>query len=183
MTSPPPVPRDRARACVRVRGRAARRRVRPLAERTKSASGLKGVRRTSNFCRGEKSMRHPSRMAVLSAAVVGVCAGVSRAEQFLTPNDFIIAIDGVPDFYQDNTGGGGTSSMYPISTESPDKAIDGDPATKYLNFGRMGGGFIVQPGSSSTVQSFKMFTGNDAPERDPTSYVLMGTNAPIVGAD
>ena len=39
-------------------------------------------------------MRHQSRLAVLAAAVVGVSAGVSYAEQFLSPSDFIIAIDG-----------------------------------------------------------------------------------------
>jgi hypothetical protein len=128
-------------------------------------------------------MRHPSRMAVLSAAVVGVCAGVSRAEQFLTPNDFVIAIDSIPNFYQDSTATGGTASMYPIGTESPDKVIDGDLSTKYLNFGRMGGGFIVMPGSSTTAQSLRLWSANDAPERDPTSYVLMGTNAPVASID
>jgi len=105
------------------------------------------------------------------------------AEQFLTPNDFIIAIDGVANYYLDNTGTGGTSSMYPVPNEAPGLVVDGDLNTKYLNFGRMGAGMIVQPGSSTTAQSFRLWTANDAPERDPVSYVLMGTNAPIGSAD
>src|SRR6185295_7451514 len=91
-------------------------------------------------------------------------------------------VDGVPNFYQDDTGTGGTNSMYPTPNEAPQFCIDGDVNTKYLNFGRRGGGFIVQPGSS-TVRSFLLTTANDASERDMTSYQLFGTNAPIVSAD
>src|SRR5436189_5504521 len=99
-------------------------------------------------------MRNRSRLALLSAAaMVGIgSARVVLAGQFLTANDFIIAIDGVPNFYQDNTGTGGGSSMYPIATEDPTKLIDGDLNTKYLNFGRNGAGAIVVPGSSTTAQ-------------------------------
>jgi hypothetical protein len=127
-------------------------------------------------------MRNESRLALLGAAVVGVCTGVSRAEQFLTPQDFIIAIDGVPNFFQDDTGTGGVNTMYPTPGEAPQFAVDGDVNTKYLNFGRRGGGFIVQPGAS-VIKSFQFFTANDASERDMTTYKLFGTNAPITSAD
>jgi hypothetical protein len=129
-------------------------------------------------------MRHASRLAVLSAAVAGVIAGsrLSRAaEQFLSPNDFTIAIDAVANYYIDNTSTGGTSSMYPAA-ESAVNLFDGLTASKYLNFGRKGAGFIVIPGSS-TVRSFQLSTANDAVGRDPTSYVLLGTNDPVQSQD
>jgi hypothetical protein len=132
-------------------------------------------------------MRNRSRLALLgaasAAAVVGVCAGAARAEQLLTPQDFIIAIDGVPNFFIDDTGTGGTATMYPTPGEVPQFAVDGDVNTKYLNFGRRGGGFIVQPAVASTVRSFQFFTANDASERDMVSYVLQGTNSPVVSLD
>src|SRR3982751_3133390 len=130
-------------------------------------------------------MRNRSRLALLgAAAMVGIgSARVALAEQFLTPNDFIIAIDGIANFYQDNTGTGGTSTMYPTPQEAPGFLIDGDLNSKYLNFGRNGAGAIISPGSSTTAQSLQLWTANDAPERDPLSYVLMGTNAPIASTD
>jgi hypothetical protein len=52
--------------------------------------------------------------------------------------------------------------------------------TKYLNFGKENSGFIVTPGSgSSIVTSFQMTTAFDAPNRDPATWELYGTNAPI----
>jgi hypothetical protein len=73
--------------------------------------------------------------------------------------------------------------MYPTPGEVPQFAVDGDVNTKYLNFGRRGGGFIVQPAVASTVRSFQFFTANDASERDMVSYVLQGTNSPVVSLD
>ena len=132
-------------------------------------------------------MRNRSRLALLGAAsaasVVGAGAGAARAEQLLTPQDFIIAIDAVPNFFIDDTGTGGTATMYPTPGEAPQLAVDGDLNTKFLNFGRRGGGFIVQTGGPSTVRSFQLFTGNDASERDMVSYVLQGTTSPVVSLD
>ena len=55
-------------------------------------------------------------------------------------------------------------------------AIDGN-TQKYLNFGIVNTGFLVTPaGGTSVVTSLTVFTGNDAPERDPTSYTLYGSN-------
>jgi hypothetical protein len=125
-------------------------------------------------------------LCAAAAAAVSVCAGrTARAvapEQFLSGNDFAIAIDAISNYYIDNTGTGGTFSMYP-GGEPPVGATDGSVDSKYLNFGRQGAGFIANVGSPSTVQSFQLFTANDAPGRDPVQYVLLGTNAPIVSAD
>ena len=130
-------------------------------------------------------MRHASRLAVLSAAVAALTAGPrlspAAQEQFFTPNDFALAIDGVANYYIDNTDTGGTSSMYPAA-ESAVNLFDGLTASKFLNFGRKGAGFIVIPGNS-LVKSFQLSTANDGIGRDPTSYVLLGTNDPILSAD
>lgn len=123
------------------------------------------------------------RLALLSASVLAAIAGSSRAaEPFLTTNDFAIAIDAIPSFFLDDTNSGGTSGMYPFPGETPSMMFDGDLNTKFLNFGRRGAGFIVTPGTS-TARSFRLSTANDAPDRDPTSYVLLGTNQSIVSED
>ncbi len=90
----------------------------------------------------------------------------------LAPGDSIIPIDTDPP---------ASNSNYPAA-ESPAKAIDGT-LTKYLNFGEEGSGFIVTPGGSTIVQSFRITTANDANERDPSSFELWGTNDAIVSAD
>jgi len=84
-------------------------------------------------------------------------------------------------------------SRYPLSTETPQKAIDGvytnstpgnSTNTKYLNFGRENSGFIVTPSKGATVaRSFQIVTGNDSPNRDPASYQIYGTNDAIVDVD
>jgi len=132
-------------------------------------------------------MQYRSRYVLLgpavAAAVVGINTHLSHgAEQFLSPNDFAIAIATIPQTYIDDTGDGGLNSMYPFPNESPQKLIDGSITTKYLNFGRLGAGFIVEPGTS-TVQSFQLSTANDSVNRDPTRYVLLGTNDPIQSQD
>lgn len=72
-----------------------------------------------------------------------------------------------------------SESAYP-GAEGPATVLDNSPNTKYLNFGRENSGFIVTPGLGPTVvSSFQVTTANDAPERDPTSWKLWGTNQPI----
>ncbi len=77
----------------------------------------------------------------------------------------------------------GFSSNYP-GGEAPTKLIDGDHGSKYLNFGNTNSGFIITPASGpSTVASFDMVTGNDAPGRDPQDWIIYGTNDVIASAD
>lgn len=68
--------------------------------------------------------------------------------------------------------------------EGPDNLVDGNVATKYLNFGKVDSGFIIQPsGGASQVRSFTLTTANDAVGRDPTDWQIFGTNAPITSLD
>ncbi|WP_442483145.1 PEP-CTERM sorting domain-containing protein [Aeoliella sp. SH292] len=108
----------------------------------------------------------------LCMALAGCQFATSHAAGFLSPDDFIIAID---------TDGPQSDSGYP-GAESPNLLLDGTPDTKYLNFGGRGTGFIVMPGPS-VAQSFQLWTANDADWRDPTSYQIYGTNQPIASTD
>ncbi len=73
-------------------------------------------------------------------------------------------------------------SAYPTG-EHPGNLFDGASGTKYLNFGEEGSGFIVRPASGlSIVNSFSITTANDAPERDPSSYEIWGTNSALVSS-
>ena len=76
----------------------------------------------------------------------------------------------------------GDSSFPP--GEGPMNSADQDSNTKYLNFGGRDTGIIVTPNSgASTVQGISFTTANDAEERDPTSFILYGTNDPITSTD
>ena len=66
--------------------------------------------------------------------------------------------------------------------EAPEFAVDGS-AQKYLNFGINGTGILISPASGECiVAQFTVYTANDAIERDPTSYVILGSNDPSVHA-
>jgi hypothetical protein len=59
------------------------------------------------------------------------------------------------------------------ANEEVDKAIDNNPATKYLNFDKLNAGFTVTPSAGpSVVTGLRLTSANDAVERDPTSFVL-----------
>ncbi|MCP5523002.1 MAG: CotH kinase family protein [Verrucomicrobiales bacterium] len=72
--------------------------------------------------------------------------------------------------------------IYPTSYNSPgnegvELAIDDNTATKYLNFDKLYAGFTVTPGVGATVVvGLRVTSANDAPERDPVSFTLEGSN-------
>jgi cbb3-type cytochrome oxidase cytochrome c subunit len=60
--------------------------------------------------------------------------------------------------------------------ESPRQAIDNDPRTKYLNFGKAGSGLVITiPGAPVVVTGLELTSANDSPDRDPASYLLEGS--------
>ncbi|MFP6872643.1 MAG: LamG-like jellyroll fold domain-containing protein, partial [Verrucomicrobiales bacterium] len=74
-------------------------------------------------------------------------------------------------------------SRYP-GGEAPAKAIDGNYGSKYLNFSKYGIGLIVTPaGGASVAEKLELSTANDAEGRDPSSYVVSGTNDAISSAE
>jgi hypothetical protein len=72
-------------------------------------------------------------------------------------------------------------TIEPTSNNSPgnetaENAIDNTSSTKYLNFDELNAGFTVTPSVGDTVLTgLRLTSANDAPERDPTSYILSGS--------
>jgi hypothetical protein len=110
---------------------------------------------------------------ILVLLAASVMASPVFGEAILGPNDLLIAVD---------SDGLVSSSSYPAA-EAPANILDGDPATKYLNRGAGGSGFIVTPAQAIMVQSFTITTANDAATRDPVTWELYGTNDAIVSTD
>lgn len=68
-----------------------------------------------------------------------------------------------------------TSSNSP-GNETSENAIDNTSTTKYLNFDRVNAGLTVTPSAGDTVVTGLRFTSaNDAPDRDPSNFVLSGS--------
>jgi hypothetical protein len=94
---------------------------------------------------------------------------------FLTSMDPIIGVDEIKAW---------SGSSYPAPGETPARAIDQAPGTKYLNFGREGSGLIITNTEGPVqVGTMQLTTANDAPNRDPASYELWGTSQTIQSAD
>lgn len=96
-----------------------------------------------------------------------------NGEPVLTPEDFVIPIQRAV-----------SNSAYSTANKRPANAIDGQPATAYLNVGERRSGFIVTPAAGArAVQSFALTTGPDAVASDPASYALFGTNDAITSEE
>ena len=90
---------------------------------------------------------------------------------------------------------GSGSNQYPSNGEKPFKGCDNDVTTKSLNFGPCNAGigsagplcgldtgiYIIPTRSASLAVGLQLCTGDDAPERDPITITLEGSNAASVG--
>jgi PA14 domain len=72
---------------------------------------------------------------------------------------------------------GASSGNTPTSgNENAKGVLDGVSTTKYLNFDKLNTGFTVKPQSGATVVTgITLTTANDAPERDPASFIVQGS--------
>jgi hypothetical protein len=110
----------------------------------------------------------------VGAASLAAFAGLSHAQVDITaPGDAILRVDGVND--------GDGNSGPPPGSEGVENAIN-NVGQKYLNFLDLGSGFIVTPvfnaGAGGTlVTGLRLYTANDATERDPASYLLEGASS------
>ena len=94
--------------------------------------------------------------------------GVTGAD-VTQPGDEIVRVDG------ENDGDGNDGP--PPGAETVENVIN-DVTQKYLNFLDIGSGFVVTPSVGPTVVTgLRLYTANDAVERDPASYVLEGGSA------
>jgi hypothetical protein len=69
------------------------------------------------------------------------------------------------------------TSLNSPANEGVGNAIDNNTGTKYLNFDKLNAGFTVTASNEfAVVIGLKITSANDAPERDPTSFILSGSN-------
>ncbi|MSU64036.1 MAG: hypothetical protein EXS31_16860 [Pedosphaera sp.] len=68
------------------------------------------------------------------------------------------------------------ANNYP-GTQSPDKAIDGNPGSKYQNFSETNAGLILTIPGAAAASGFRFATADDSPERDPLTITIEGTSA------
>ena len=80
-------------------------------------------------------------------------------EDIISPNDTVIAVP-----YNNSPGG-----------ERAEKAIDGKTNTKFLTWRHKRHGLIILT-KGGIVKSMSLTTGNDAPDRDPSTYLILGSN-------
>ena len=73
---------------------------------------------------------------------------------------------------------GGSGNTWP-GAETPPNAVDNNTATKYLNFAKLNTGFLITPTSPGVATGLNLSTANDAVERDPTSYMVFGSNSAV----
>ncbi|MDA7629140.1 lamin tail domain-containing protein, partial [Verrucomicrobia bacterium] len=69
------------------------------------------------------------------------------------------------------------SSQFSPVGEMVDAAIDNNTATKYLNFDKLNTGFTVKLSLGPTaVSGLRLTSANDAPDRDPSQFILSGSS-------
>ena len=68
------------------------------------------------------------------------------------------------------------------SSESPDKVVDNNTGSKFLLFRNNNAGLILSPTNSTVAfNRLSLSTANDAPARDPASYVIYGSPTVLTG--
>jgi hypothetical protein len=128
---------------------------------------------------GEKMHRRGPGTAVALGAVAmfalmlsarTASAALLTLDDVTLPGDPIQIVNGVND--------GDSASGAPPAAEGVTNAID-NTTNKYLNFLDYGSGFIVTPSrGASVVKAIRLYSANDAPARDPASFILEGATAP-----
>ncbi len=120
-------------------------------------------------------MKTSATLAFAASCVAMLLPSTGLAISLLDANDFIIAIDTDPGTMSNSNSPGGEGAV---------NALDLNPGTKYLNFGQLNTGFIATPFTpSTTVQSLRITTANDEPNRDPLTYELYGTNDTVTSGN
>ncbi|MBI1766046.1 MAG: CSLREA domain-containing protein, partial [Acidobacteria bacterium] len=136
----------------------------------------------------QRGLTRPFNIGSIPAASGGNDSDIGAYEAFTSdvtaPGDPIVGIAatvGSPTSSASTVGTVAGANNYPAA-EPPSAAIDNDfsAASKYLNFGKTGVGFIVTAptqGPLTVVDGLRFNTANDAPERDPLTVTIEGTNS------
>lgn len=115
------------------------------------------------------------RSRILAAGIGCIAsAGFVMAQSDVTvPGDLVEVVSGQND--------GDANAGPPPAAENVENAIN-DIGQKYLNFLDLNSGLIVTPalnsaGGGTILSALRLYTANDAAERDPASYVLEGASS------
>lgn len=125
------------------------------------------------------------RPTLFPLALLAGTTAVSPAVAIFSATDAIIGGARVGgDFVEGSEGTTGGVNNWP-GAEPPSDLINGiigGGGEKYLNFAELDTGFIITPNAGpSIVTSMELWVANDAPERDPASFEVWGTNADVSG--
>ena len=119
-----------------------------------------------------------SAVAVLCSvlAAQSASAAVFTLDDVTTPGDPITIVNGFNDT--------DTAAGAPPAAEGVTNSID-NTTNKYLNFLDYGSGFVVVPTARTAngtlptiVEAIRLYAANDAPARDPASFLLEGAATP-----
>lgn len=119
-----------------------------------------------------------SAVAILACVLAArsASAAVFTLDDVTMPGDPITIVNGFNDT--------DTASGPPPAAEGVTNAID-NTTNKYLNFLDYGSGFVVVPTAQTAngtlptiVEAIRLYAANDAPARDPGSFLLEGATTP-----
>jgi hypothetical protein len=118
---------------------------------------------------------HRRGAGIAVALFAGVLSARSASAALLTLDD--VTLPGDPIQVVNGSDDAPPVAVNPPAAEGAANAID-NTVNKYLNFQDYGSGFIVTPSRGpSIVRAIRLYTANDAPERDPSSFLLEGSTA------
>ena len=120
-------------------------------------------------------------LPLLSIVALTVMAASAGAAVISMTNPIGGAVVGT-NFVVGVAGTAGGVNNWPAG-EPPPATIDGNTATKYLNFAELNTGVIVTPAAGSgPLRSLTFTTANDSPARDPMTYTVYGSTVALTGA-
>ena len=105
-------------------------------------------------------------MTLLRISATLLAAALAVSSSYAAPGDFTVAPAGTV----------ANTNNYPAA-ERPALALEGNSGTKYLNFARLFTGYAVTLDAPAAVNSISFNTANDAPNRNPTTFSLYGSNS------
>jgi hypothetical protein len=121
---------------------------------------------------------HRRGAGIAAALLAGIVSAQTASAAVFTLDD--VTLPGDPVTIVNGFNDGDTASGPPPALEGVTNAID-NTTNKYLNFIDFGSGFVVVPtGRTSNgtlptiVEAIRLYAANDAPARDPASFLLEG---------
>jgi MBG domain len=89
--------------------------------------------------------------------------------------------DSIKGFTNTVIGGNSTDGVNWPAAQGPTNAIDGSVDTKYLNYGKVGSGFYITPGTGTTMLTdVRVYTADDSSGRDPLTVSIEGANGGVL---